>query len=1383
MAKICNPKFSGGPVNAGEERLMKYLEVKLPDNYFLIPNGEYPSKNPQGAVQYWEYDCIVVAPHAIYTIENKDYKGRLEANDDSWFCNDIEKPNPIKSATYKSKLLASYLKKKDSRFGLAWVDAIVTLSSLGQNKSGFESGSYCDNKTFLLDNELIDYLEDNSRLHKTANAISHLQSSIVEFLVGSSQPKNKNKTEICDFIIEEKLDGNDDYVEYLCHSKFFTDKKYKVRDYALDKAGLTPLQLERHNKIVHNGQASEMALPSSTLIIKNHCQTSEDGNHYYVITEYMEEHSLRSAIQRNTFTDKDKVMIILDIAKALSLAHENNVIHRNVTPENIYILVDNHAALANFGLSYNEMHEEQNWNMTISADAFNRDPYTSEDVIIGDYSPSSDVYSFGVIIYEMMVGEVPFQNYLQLKSKGGKLTDDMLPSRRNPNVEEWVDEVCRRIIVADSSKRWSNIEEIADYIFDEAIAKKFGESQPNPEAKSWSELKAGDQITPEISLYKELGEGGYSKVFQALHALMPNRVFAAKIFKEGVGPESTIDEFNALKDVDHPNIVKFVYNGKTYGDLFYTLMEFINGKDIREYCHGDKYFPLPFIYKFIHEMASALVYLHERGLRHRDVKPENIVYDKSGKFVLIDFNIATDNINNMDPAGTWPYLAPDLKVGNLMHWEDSADTFALGVTLYELLGHVYPWPGKRLAILDKRPNDIATINPLISPAFASFVMKSIETRHENRFKTAKEMLDALEAIGEAGIAKQPQVFVLSKDDEEINIVDYLNSLYSQSENGNAGTRAGWKGDNILDKETYTKTKLDVKLLSAIKDGKYRLVIITGNAGDGKTAFIRQVEQNSDEIEYLNETHNGARIKINGITYQTNYDGSQDEANLKNSEVLKEFFRPFEGLKYSFNEANEGRIIAINEGRLMDFLENSPEHKYLYDAIDDYFYKEGATQLPDGLMVINLNLRSVTALDENGESLLRKQIQSLTSPKLWYKCSTCPMASKCFINFNVKSLNDVAVGSEIIKRLEWIVRTIVYKREVHITMRDLRSMIAWMITRDYNCCSIPQLIQQEEELKNKMQEAEGTDKYDFWNFEYERFRVENWMRYYFNLTAPESRLFPALRSEDRLVKLLRETDIANVAIPDKDRDLYYRKKDEIDYLAFASRPTEPLLNDFNEFLSIKPSYELTADAIDFLKMRHQSFIRHQYFEGKIDYMERMPYRSIGVFYKILNDSDTDWSKEKNQLAYAISCSEGCWNPDVSAKHLLLSSTRIIDPSGKSYRRFPLEDFDITVDTNDRLTEYLEHEHEFFVFRKKKNHSVQLTVSLDLYEMLYYIKSGFSPSVSDLRGRFIELQVFKNLLASETYSEVIVTNNEKSYYRISLDRQSMDLFVEPLKTEED
>lgn len=69
------------------------------------------------------------------------------------------------------------------------------------------------------------------------------------------------------------------------------------------------------------------------------------------------------------------------------------------------------------------------------------------------------------------------------------------------------------------------------------------------------------------------------------------------------------------------------------------------------------------------------------------------------------------------------------------------------------------------------------------------------------------------------------------------------------------------------------------------------------------------------------------------------------------------------------------------------------------------------------------------------------------------------------------------------------------------------------------------------------------------------------------------------------------------------------------------------------------------------------------------------------------------------------------------------------------------------------------------------------------MLTYIENGFSPSVSDLNGRFIELQVFKNLLESETYTEVIVTNNEKDYYRIRLNKNTMRIIVTELKEEED
>ena len=71
----------------------------------------------------------------------------------------------------------------------------------------------------------------------------------------------------------------------------------------------------------------------------------------------------------------------------------------------------------------------------------------------------------------------------------------------------------------------------------------------------------------------------------------------------------------------------------------------------------------------------------------------------------------------------------------------------------------------------------------------------------------------------------------------------------------------------------------------------------------------------------------------------------------------------------------------------------------------------------------------------------------------------------------------------------------------------------------------------------------------------------------------------------------------------------------------------------------------------------------------------------------------------------------------------------------------------------------------------------SVSLDLYEMLDYIKKGFNPSVNDLQGRFIELQIFKNLLESETYDKILVTKNNKKFYVIRLNADNT-LSIEPL-----
>ena len=176
--------------------------------------------------------------------------------------------------------------------------------------------------------------------------------------------------------------------------------------------------------------------------------------------------------------------------------------------------------------------------------------------------------------------------------------------------------------------------------------------------------------------------------------------------------------------------------------------------------------------------------------------------------------------------------------------------------------------------------------------------------------------------------------------------------------------------------------------------------------------------------------------------------------------------------------------------------------------------------------------------------------------------------------------------------------------------------------------------------------------------------------------------------------------------------------------------QSLLDDFNTVNEVLPIWKVTGEDVRFLiSLRHQTFIRHQFFEGKIDYMKRLPYRYIGEFADKLKTSDEESLKKTMiDLSRAISISEGCDATALTDGYLLLSNSQVGDPLSKSYRRFSIDEFELFVNKTDHLTEYIEYESDSFTFRHKTDKFIQLTVSLDLYEMLQYISSGFNPSVS-------------------------------------------------------
>ncbi len=332
----------------------------------------------------------------------------------------------------------------------------------------------------------------------------------------------------------------------------------------------------------------------------------------------------------------------------------------------------------------------------------------------------------------------------------------------------------------------------------------------------------------------------------------------------------------------------------------------------------------------------------------------------------------------------------------------------------------------------------------------------------------------------------------------------------------------------------------------------------------------------------------------------------------------------------------------------------------------------------------------------------------------------------------------------------VLRTVALKRELHITMRDLRSFISFLLTRDYNCEEIPGLYAK---LSSNI--------------------IEWWKLHYFNITDANSN---DNGNQDRLIKLLRETDIAAVSSPNLDRDLFFGTHREKSFIEFSERHFS-LLSQFNANKTFIASHQQTIEIKSNVLEIHKVFRRHQFFEGKINFQLRLPYRSVSTFYSKLisnpnqeNEQQVILNETLINISKAISLNEGCDKPEIYTRYLVLSSSHINDPFGSSFRLFPLTDFELVINKATHLVDYLEYEPDSLTFRSKSDPKVNLSISLDLYEMLDFIGKGYSPSLNDLKGRFVELQIFKNLLENKPYKEVVVTRDNREFFMIKYNNQN-------------
>jgi class 3 adenylate cyclase/tRNA A-37 threonylcarbamoyl transferase component Bud32 len=181
---------------------------------------------------------------------------------------------------------------------------------------------------------------------------------------------------------------------------------------------------------------------------------TEDGT-YYIVMEYMEGGTLEDLIQREgPLSPEMATEVTLQVARALSAAHESGVIHRDVKPQNILLSKTGEAKVADFGIA----RAQAATTMTRAGSVMGTVHYISPEQALGEpVTPSSDLYSLGVNLYEMLTGEVPYDaetpTGIVMKHVGGRLRP---PKEANPQVPDELDAVTTRLLGKDPDDRYAD---------------------------------------------------------------------------------------------------------------------------------------------------------------------------------------------------------------------------------------------------------------------------------------------------------------------------------------------------------------------------------------------------------------------------------------------------------------------------------------------------------------------------------------------------------------------------------------------------------------------------------------------------------------------------------------------------------------------------------------------------------------------------------------------------------------------------------------------------------------------------------------------------------------------------------------------------------------
>lgn len=418
----------------------------------------------------------------------------------------------------------------------------------------------------------------------------------------------------------------------------------------------------------------------------------------------------------------------------------------------------------------------------------------------------------------------------------------------------------------------------------------------------------GRKLDGRYEITELIGVGGMADVYKATD-ILEDRTVAVKILKNEFADNEEFvrrfrNESKAIAVLSHPNIVK-IYDVGFTEKIQFIVMEYIDGITLKEFMEQQGVIKWKDCIHFIIQILRALQHAHDRGIVHRDIKPQNIMLFPDGTIKVMDFGIARfareEGKTISDKAiGSVHYISPEQASGDVT--DEKSDIYSVGVMMYEMLTGEKPFDGENpvsvaLMHMQNEAKPLRSINDSVPEGLEEIVLRAMQKEASKRYQSASEMIKDIEEF-----KKNPSIVFeykyLSEKTQYFN-AGAVSKAAAESSSKSVAMNPE-RGGDIRKMRTRTKTKEELENYDNYDDyeedekpskSSYFVVVLTAIAAGIViivVAFIAIMLMNvlgDDDPDVIGKMPN-----LRGLSYQevANYYASSFDVVVENKEFSSEY---------------------------------------------------------------------------------------------------------------------------------------------------------------------------------------------------------------------------------------------------------------------------------------------------------------------------------------------------------------------------------------------------------------------------------------------------------------------------------------------------------------